>query len=82
MGNIKVNNITENNIDRFFQVIEECKGKVEIVSEDFRLNLKSNFAKYVSLAKIFFNEEVKQIELVVEDSEDKCKLINFMLHSH
>ena len=82
MGNVKVNNITENNIDRFFQVIEECKGKVEIVSEDFRLNLKSNFAKYVSLAKIFFNEEVKQIELVVEDAEDKCKLIDFMLHSH
>ena len=83
MGNrIKINNITSENINDFFKVIDECSGKVEIISEDFKLNLKSNFAKYVSLAKIFFNDEVKQIELMVENFDDRCKLIKFMFNSH
>lgn len=79
---MKICNITSENIDKFFQVINECEGRVEIVSEDFRLNIKSNFAKYVSLAKIFFNEEVKEIELIAENADDRGKLINFMMYSH
>lgn len=76
---MKLLNITEDNIDRFFQVINECEGKVEIVSSDFRLNLKSNFVKYVSIAKIFFNKEVEEIELLVYNQNDVTKLVDFMI---
>ena len=45
---MKVQNIT--NIDRFFQVIDACRGKVELVTgEGDRLNLKSKLSQYVSL---------------------------------
>ena len=47
-----VQNITD--IDGFFKVIDSCKGKVELVTDEGdRLNLKSKLSQYVSLAKIF-----------------------------
>lgn len=76
---MKIHNITENNIDKFFELIDSCEGKVELVCEDFRLNLKSRFAQYVSLAKIFFNKEVKEIELLAYNQNDINKLINFLI---
>ena len=49
---MKVSNIKD--IDKFFQVIDHCKGKVELVTgEGDRLNLKSKLSQYVSLATIF-----------------------------
>ena len=79
---MKILNITEENIDRFFEVIDSCEDKVEIVSDDFRLNLKSNFIKYVSLAKVFFNKEIKEIELVTYNNNDLVKLIEFMVEKY
>ena len=70
---MKIHNITEKNIDKFFEIIENCEGKVELVCEDFRLNLKSRFAQYVSVAKIFFNKEVKEIENKEEIKEIETK---------
>lgn len=78
---MKVYNITEQNIDKFFEVLDECEGKVELVADDFRVNLKSKFAQYVSVAKIFFNEEVKEIELIAYNQNDVNKLIQFMTES-
>lgn len=41
-------------IDKFFEVVDSCKGKVELVTgEGDRLNLKSKLSQYVSLANIF-----------------------------
>ena len=49
---MKVQNIT--NIDKFFSVIDDCSGKVELVTgEGDRLNLKSKLSQYVSIANIF-----------------------------
>ena len=49
---MKVQNIT--NIDKFFEVVDSCKGKVELVTgEGDRLNLKSKLSQYVSMANIF-----------------------------
>ena len=67
---MKLYNINENNIDEFFKTVDECEGKVEIVSDDFKLNLKSKFTQYVSLAKIFFNGEVDEIELITHNPND------------
>lgn len=75
---MKLFNITENNLEKFFSVIESCEGKVELVADGFRVDLKSRFAQYVSIAKIFFNKEVEELELIAYTQEDVNKLMNFM----
>ena len=48
---MKVTHITD--IDKFFEVIDSCKGRVELVTgEGDRLNLKSKLSQYVSLASV------------------------------
>lgn len=50
---MKVTHITD--IDKFFEVIDSCKGRVELVTgEGDRLNLKSKLSQYVSLANNLF----------------------------
>lgn len=78
---MKLYNLKEDNIEKFFEVIDSCEGKVELIGEDFRLNLKSNFCKYVSLAKIFCNGNIKEIELVAYNPDDVMKLMNFMRYN-
>lgn len=76
---MKLYNIKD--LDRFLEVIDSCEGKVELVGEDIRLNLKSKLAQYFSLAKIFSNEEdvkIKELEIVCEDSRDTAILVNYM----
>ena len=47
---MKVQNITD--IDAFFKVVDNCKGRVELVTgEGDRLNLKSKLSQYVSMAR-------------------------------
>lgn len=67
-------------IDRFFKVIDECKGKVELITgEGDCLNLKSKLTQYVSLAKIFSNGEIPELEIVAHEPEDAMRLIAFMV---
>ena len=76
---MKVQNITD--IEGFFKVIDECKGKVELVTgEGDRLNLKSKLSQYVSMANIFSNGEIPELEVIAYEPEDTDKLINFMMH--
>ena len=75
---MKVQNIT--NIDKFFEVIDSCKGKVELVTgEGDRLNLKSKLSQFVSLANIFSNGEIPELEIIAYEREDVEKLIKFMM---
>ncbi len=75
---MKVQNIT--NIDKFFQVVDDCKGKVELVTgEGDRLNLKSKLSQYVSLANIFSSGEIPELEIIAYEKEDVERLINFMM---
>lgn len=75
---MKLQNITD--IDKFFKVIDSCKGRVELVTgEGDRLNLKSKLTQYVSLAKIFSNGDIPELEIVAYEKEDIDKLINFMM---
>ena len=77
---MKVQNIT--NIDKFFEVIESCEGKVELVTgEGDRLNLKSKLSQYVSLAKIFSDGQIEELELIAAEPADVQKLVNFMINS-
>lgn len=76
---MKVQNIT--NIDGFFKVIDSCSGKVELVTgEGDRLNLKSKLSQYVSLATIFSNGEIPELEIVAHEKEDIDKLVAFMIN--
>jgi hypothetical protein len=75
---MKIQNI--NNIEKFFQVIDSCTGKVELVTgEGDRLNLKSKLCQYVSMANIFSNGEIPELEIIAYEKEDIDKLIAFMM---
>ena len=74
---MKIQNITD--IEKFFQVVDSCAGKVELVTgEGDRLNLKSKLCQYVSMANIFSNGEIPELEIVAHEKEDIDKLISFM----
>ena len=72
---MKVSNIKD--IEGFFKVIDQCKGKVELVTgEGDRLNLKSKLSQYVSMAKIFSNGEIPEMELIAHEKEDGLALVS------
>ena len=74
---MKVQNITD--VDKFFEVIDSCKGKVELVTgEGDRLNLKSKLSQYVSMANIFSDGTIEELELLAYEPEDIQKLLSFM----
>ena len=78
---MKVTNIS--NIEGFFNVVDSCKGKVELVTgEGDRLNLKSKLCQYVSMASIFSNGSIPELELIAYEREDIDALINFMLNGN
>ena len=68
---MKVSNIKD--IEKFFEVVDSCQGKVELVTgEGDRLNLKSKLSQYVSLANIFSGGAYEK--------EDIDKLLSFMIN--
>lgn len=77
---MKIQNIT--NIDKFFEVIDGCKGRVELVTgEGDRLNLKSKLSQYVSLANIFSDGSISELELLAYEPEDIQDIVEFMLNN-
>ena len=75
---MKIQNIT--NIEKFFEVVDSCEGKVELVTgEGDRLNLKSKLSQYVSMAKLFSDGTISELELLAYEPEDINKLMNFMM---
>ena len=74
---MKIQNI--NDVEAFFKVIDQCKGPVELVSpEGDRINLKSKLSQYLSIASMFSNGYIKELELVATDKEDVERLIKYM----
>lgn len=76
---MKVQNIT--NIEKFFKVIDSCEGKVELVTgEGDRLNLKSKLSQYVSMANIFSDGTIEELEIIAYEPTDIDKLVSFMMN--
>ena len=76
---MKVSNIKD--VEKFFEVIDKCNGRVELVTgEGDRLNLKSKLSQYVSLANIFSNGEIPEMEIIASEKEDVDRLMNFMIN--
>ena len=75
---MKVQNI--DNIEKFFNVVDECVGKVELVTgEGDRLNLKSKLTQYVAIANVFSDGSIKELELVAHEPEDVERLLKYMM---
>lgn len=76
---MKVQNITD--VNKFFKVIDSCQGKVELVTgEGDRLNLKSKLSQYVSLANIFSDGTIDELEIIASEPADVERLVNFMIN--
>ena len=67
------------NIEGLFKVIDSCEGKIELIGEDLRLNLKSKLTQYFALAQMFNDGEIPEMEIIAYNQDDVNKLINFMM---
>ena len=75
---MKIKNITY--IKRFFEVVNKCKGRVELVTaEGDRLNLKSTLCQYVGLTDMFTEAKIDDIEILVSEPEDIRLLMEFLI---
>lgn len=75
---MKVQNITD--IEKFFQVVDSCQGKVELLTgEGDRLNLKSKLSQYVSMANIFSDGKIAELEIIAYEPEDMKRLMEYMI---
>lgn len=74
---MKLYNIKD--LDRFFEVLDQCERRVELISKDIRLNLKSRLAQYFSLAQIFSGgEAIEELGIVCKSSRDTAIIVNHM----
>ena len=74
---MKVQNISD--VNAFFKMIDECKGTVELVSDEGdRINLKSKLSQYLSMATLFSNGYIEKLDLVAHKKEDIERIIKFM----
>ena len=78
--NIKLMNFK--NVEKLFETVNKCNGKVELVGDDIQLNLKSKLSQYFSLAKLFSDGEIPELELVTTDPDDNALLMRFMMDNN
>ena len=76
---MKLHNLGE--VNDFLHTVDRCKGEVWPEDRDgSRINLKSKLSQYVSMANIFSNGEIPELEIVAYEREDIDRLINFMMN--
>ena len=73
-----VTNIT--NVEKFFETINKCEGKVELITEQGdRFNLKSTLSQYVSFVKILSNCTVPSVKIATSNYADTQKIMRYMM---
>lgn len=78
---MKISNVS--NINKFFEVVDKCENKVELVTGNGdRFNLKSKLSQYVAYANIFENVGIKEAEIITHTPGDTQKMIAFMMNCH
>lgn len=76
---MKLMNVTD--IDKFFEVVNTCEGKVELVTgEGDRLNLKSTLTQYVAFAQLFSDGCIPEMELICQYTADNLKFLNYAIN--
>ena len=69
------------NVEKLLKAIEECEGKVELVTEQGdRFNLKSKLSQYVSFVKVLANQTVPSIEIITSNHIDAERLMKLMIN--
>ena len=77
---MRIKNI--NNPQQFFSVLNDCKGRVELVTDEGdRLNLKSTLCQYIALTQMFKDAKINDIELIVSEPEDVARLLEFLVRA-
>lgn len=75
---MKLENV--NNVEGLFKVLDSCKGKVELVSDEGdRINLKSKLTQMILTANLLNTATIKELELLISDPDDMKKVITFMM---
>ena len=75
---MKVQNIK--NIEKFFGVIDDCKGRVELVTgEGDRLNLKSKLCQLIGFTTLIQGGQIAEAKFECSEPEDEAKLYRFNL---
>lgn len=68
-------------IESFLDVVDECEGKVELVTkEGDRYNLNSKLSQLVAATKVLSKEGDLDVELIVADPEDEKKIKAFLIN--
>lgn len=76
---MKVSNIKDPK--GFFNVLKECKGSIELVTDEGdRLNLKSTLSQYILMSNIFSNPEIGKMELLFSNEEDIVKVVHYIAY--
>ncbi|GFI15290.1 hypothetical protein IMSAG249_01560 [Lachnospiraceae bacterium] len=76
---MKIYNV--NDVEKFLDTIKQCKGSVELVSQQGdRLNLKSELTKYLAITKLFKDDTfINEMELIASDPDDVKLLVDYMM---
>ena len=70
------------NVEKFFETINKCEGKVELVTEQGdRFNLKSTLSQYVSLVRIFLNCTAPAAQIVTANYTDTQRIMGYMINN-
>ena len=78
---MKIYNLSEDDVQNLFQVIDNCEGRVELVTgEGDRLNLKSKLSQFFSLTKILSSKvDIPELEIIAYDPKDAMKIAEYMI---
>ena len=79
-GNMKINMIKDFN--KFFEVVDQCKGKVSVVSpEGDNIVLNSKLCRFVLVALAEKKDAIlDDLELKCDDPEDVALFVNFLIN--
>lgn len=67
-------------LEKFLDVIDECEGKVELVTvEGDRYNLKSKLSQVVAATKVLSKDGDLNAKLVVSDPEEEKQIKAFLI---
>ena len=76
---MKLTNIT--NVDKFFEVVDKCEGRVEMLTENGDcLDLRPKLCQFVTLVKMLADGNVERMEIIAENKKDRQKLMAYMIH--
>lgn len=69
-----------NNVSKFFEVVKNCEGRVELVtSTGDRLNLKSKLSQLIFLNNVFKDASIDEFEVLCSDPKDVLKIMDYLV---